>query len=134
MRTPTQETELQACLALLPVLTLQLRDALREANAAIVQVSERFQRIGANVSEVANAGDEGVVRQLMQDVTGAVMALQFDDRLSQRVGYVVRALERIHELTSPQSPAGPSEKSPSPCDLLARIPCEAPEPGDVELF
>lgn len=78
----------------LPVLTVlagQLKETAGQVEKAVAQVCESFYEIGARVREATG----GQSRDLEEDISQAVVALQFQDIVNQRIAHVVETLNEV---------------------------------------
>ena len=81
-------------------LCVQINDALAESEEAIEVVIDSFCRLSQSIFELATIGgltDIGVQRadQILSEVPVIVTALQFQDRLKQRLDHVTETLHQV---------------------------------------
>ena len=96
---------------LLSMLSEQLADSLRESGRECVAVGQSFHRLGAASDQIAAiAAQQPAVAGLREhcaeigtSLAAAVMALQYHDRLAQRVNYIRTALEHLQSLLRDRS-------------------------------
>lgn len=106
----------------------EIADVVRSLSSAVQGVAADLKRIVAEVETVGKSTREGIENSLMQlesvdlrmrssleqasqssseladAISRAVMGLQFQDRVSQRVGHVVEALERVEAAAAALGP------------------------------
>jgi hypothetical protein len=91
---------------LLDVLGGQLTDATREAGSECASLGDVLGRVAAAASQIESSARgttlESVVRAPCADVTAAlhtaVVTLQYEDRLAQRIGHIRAGLTDLHGL------------------------------------
>jgi hypothetical protein len=91
---------------LLSVLNVQLADSLHESGRDCVAVGQSFRRLAAASDRIdAIAAQQPAIGELREHcaeigttLAAAVVALQYQDRLAQRVGHIRTGLERLEAL------------------------------------
>ncbi len=90
-----------ALLAGLPSLSEKLEASLADANQAILAVGTNFESIGTTLHRLLASGrgrmtvSRTEAESMFQAVSRIVVALQFEDILSQRIRHVARTLDQI---------------------------------------
>jgi hypothetical protein len=96
---------------LLSVLSEQLADSLHESGRDCIAVGQSFHRLAAASEQIdaiaaqqsAIAGLRGHCAEIGTSLAAAVVALQYHDRLAQRVGHIRTGLEHLQALLRDRS-------------------------------